>query len=477
MARRTKIIATIGPACEDEATLRGIIEAGADVIRLGLAHGELDEQIEKYHRIRHVSKQLGRYVGILVDLPGPKVRCASFPEGGSELVPDDIVELTPDGDASTAERVVVDYEGLLTDVGPGDRLAFGDGNVVLTVVGRDGDILSAQVVHGGHLEGRPGVHIASDRLRMTSPTKEDLRFADVFIDLGCDMLAVSFVRSAHDMRSLGVEPAPRGPLLVAKIETRAAVENLEGIIEASGAVMVARGDLGSECDIEELPHLQKSIIEACISLGRPAITATQMLESLLSAPAPTRAEASDVANAVFDGTSAVMLSGETAIGRDPVNAVATMARIAGRADESFDYAGWADRIGAVRSSSVAGEEYQRFTDALTMAASRVATALEANAIMCLSRSGFTARSMARFRPSMPMVGLTPDVRTAHQLSLSWGVQPLVFAENWSPEENATQAAHAAAAAGAVRSGDVVVVVSGSSSETHATDTLRVMRVP
>ena len=199
--------------------------------------------------------------GILVDLPGPKVRCKPFPEGGCNVTEDAVISLAIDGDASTADRLVVDYEGLLTDVGPGDRLSFGDGNVVLYVEDRASNALKTRVLHGGHLEGRPGLHIDSSKLRMSTPTPHDLKLADTFVDLGTDMVAVSFVRSAHDMRRLGVEPHPRGPLLVAKVETKAAVENLEGIIEASSAVMVARGDLGAECDIEELPHLQKRIIE------------------------------------------------------------------------------------------------------------------------------------------------------------------------------------------------------------------------
>ena len=477
MARRTKIIASIGPACDTKETLKPVIEAGADVIRLSLAHGTIDQQIEKYHLIRSVSADLDKHVGILVDLPGPKIRCAEFVEKGCNIFEKDQILVTPDGNISTAERIVVEYEPLLRDVNVGDRLAFGDGGVVLAVIDQTKDALVAEVVHGGHLEGRPGVHIPSDQLDMPTPTEQDLKLAEIFTELGTDMLAVSFVRSADDMRRLGAEPAPRGPLLVAKIETRSAVANLEGIIEASGAVMVARGDLGAEFDIEDLPHLQKRIIEACIALGRPAITATQMLESLLSASIPTRAEASDVANAVFDGTSAVMLSGETAIGHDPVNAVATMARIAARADEHFNYTAWVERISSVRRGTKKTEEYLRVTDALTMAAARAATAIEADAIMCLSRSGFTARSMARFRPSIPMVGFTPDPRTAHQLSLSWGVKPFIFEENWSPTENATKAVDAAAAAGLVRSGDMVVVVSGSSSESHATDSMRVVRVP
>ena len=477
MARRSKIIATIGPASENARTLKGMIEAGMDVARIGLAHGTVDEQIAKFQMVRAVAADLGRHVGIVVDLPGPKVRCMPFTDGGAELVEDTQVSLGVEETKSSSDHINVDYPNLLQDVQLGDSLSFGDGQVVVSIENREGERLKARVVHGGKLNGSPGLHVPSDRHRMSSPTDHDLELLDPFVEMGTDMVAVSFVRSAHDIRRLGVEPAPRGPMVIAKVETKAAVSNLEGIIEASGAVMVARGDLGSEMDIEELPHLQKYIIQECIALGRPAITATQMLESMVSAPTPTRAEASDIANAVFDGTSALMLSGETAIGRDPVNAVRTMARITARADEKFDYESWAEHIQAIRRGSRSDAAYLRVTDALTMAAARTATETDAEAIICLSRSGFTVRSVARFRPTVPLFGMTFDDRTANQLSLSWGTRPLIFNEQATPAATAEEAVATAARVGVVRSGDTVVVVSGSSAETDATDTLRVLRVP
>ena len=400
-----------------------------------------------------------------------------FTDGGAELVEDTQVSLGVEETKSSSDHINVDYPNLLQDVQLGDSLSFGDGQVVVSIENREGERLKARVVHGGKLNGSPGLHVPSDRLRMSSPTDHDLELLDTFVEMGTDMVAVSFVRSAHDIRRLGVEPAPRGPMVIAKVETKAAVSNLEGIIEASGAVMVARGDLGSEMDIEELPHLQKYIIQECIALGRPAITATQMLESMVSAPTPTRAEASDIANAVFDGTSALMLSGETAVGRDPVNAVRTMARITARADEKFDYESWAEHIQAIRRGSRSDAAYLRVTDALTMAAARTATETDAEAIICLSRSGFTVRSVARFRPTVPLFGMTFDDRTANQLSLSWGTRPLIFNEQATPAATAEEAVATAARVGVVRSGDTVVVVSGFSAETHATDTLRVLRVP
>ena len=344
MLRRTKIIATIGPACDSEGAIKDLAVAGMDVARINLSHGTVELGIERLHRVRAVEASLGHPIGVLVDLPGPKVRAGAMPDEGLPLIEGTTIRLVPGAGPSSAEVITVDHDALLSDLHPGDRVLFGDGSVVAEVDAVTDDALLATVTHGGVLLGRPGVHIPSERLRLATPTPHDLQLLDAFVDEGVDMVAVSFVRSAHDIRRVGTEPHPRGPLVVAKIETRAAVENLDGIIEASGAVMVARGDLGAELPIEELPHIQKRILQRCITLGRPAITATQMLESMVHAPTPTRAETSDVANAVFDGSSAVMLSGETAIGHDPANAVATMARIAARADAEFDYDGWPHRV-------------------------------------------------------------------------------------------------------------------------------------
>lgn len=476
MTRRTKIIATIGPASESESTIRKMVDAGMDVARLGLAHNELDEALAKYHRLRQVSKEMGKPLGIMADLPGPKVRAGSFPDEGILLEEAAELRFVPGTERSTSEVVNVDYETLLSDVVPGDRLAFGDGAVNVEVFDSDPDGLRARVTHGGVVQGRPGVHIPADRLRLSAPTKEDLRLLDAFVDVGIDIVALSFVRSAHDIRRVGTEPYPRGPMIMAKIETRAAVENLTGIIEAAGAVMVARGDLGAEFPLEELPHLQKRIIRDCIALSRPAITATQMLESMVYSPRPTRAEASDVANAVFDGSSGVMLSGETAIGRDPVNALATMARIAERADQEFDYEGWAHDISRMRLAA-SGDPDDQVTDAMTMAAWRASTQLGAKAILCLSRTGFTVRSMARFRPAAKILAFTPYERTVNQLTLSWGATPVLIQESTNSDDLVRDVVVLARDAGYVSSGDLVAVLAGSSLKTHATDVLRFVRVP
>ncbi len=476
MSRRTKIVATIGPASESPSTLRKMIDAGMDVARIGLAHGSLDEALGKYRVIREVAADMERPVGIMVDLPGPKVRLGAF-DGPTHLSTGSMVSLVPGRERSDATTLGVDYDQLLEDLHPGDCLAIGDGSVTLEVDSVDRDAVSVLVSHGGNVQGRPGLHIPSERLGIASPTPEDLMMLDAFVEAGVDMVALSFVRSGHDIRRVGTEPSPKGPLLVAKIETRAAVQNLEGIIEASGAIMVARGDLGSELGIEELPHVQKQIIRDCIALGKPVITATQMFESMITSPSPTRAEVSDVANAVFDGTSAVMLSGESAIGHDPVNTVATMARVAERADHEFDDDGWARRIRLLRSEAV-GSGTARLTDAMTGATWRAATEMGVSAIICISESGFTVRSIARFRPRMPIIAFSPQERTVGQLTLSWGATPLLAPHRVDDLTMMDELVSIARDQGLVRSGEAVAVLAGAGGKgVHATDVLRMMHVP
>ena len=475
--RRTKIVATVGPACSEPDILRSMIGAGMNVARIGLAHGSLDDHLETYRRVRGVAADMDSDLGVLVDLPGPKIRCAPFAEGGVDLETGATVRVEAGTGSSGSEVIEVDYEELIREVRPGDRLALGDGNVVLVVEDGGPDGAETKVVRGGRVQGRPGLQVPSDRLRIPTPTRDDLRLVDAFVENDIDMVAVSFVRSAHDIRSVGVEPAPNGPLLVAKIETRAAVENLDGIISASGAVMVARGDLGTDFALSELPHLQKHIIRRCIATGRPVITATQMLESMVYAPAPTRAEASDVANAVFDGSSAVMLSGETAIGVDPVNAVATMAEIAARADAEFDHESWSRLIVEISERNPDAGPEQITTDALTMAACRVAEEVGAAAILCLSRSGFTVRSVTRFRPETAILAFSPDPRTIRQLSISWGTVAARTQERASAGDVRDDALELARDQLGMMSGEKVVVISGQSTRTRATDTLRVMSIP
>lgn len=477
MQRRTKIVATIGPASEDAGTLRRLVRAGMDVARLTLAHGSVDEAIERFRRIRQVAAVEERKVGILVDLPGPKVRSASFGTSPVEFRPGADVKLTVGGNVSNASVIEVDYDGLLRDVLIGDTLDIGDGRVVLAVKDKVQDSLVTVVQHGGLLTGRPGVYIPADRLCIPTPTPEDLVALDAFIELDVDMVAISFVSSADDMLRAAVEPHPAGPLMVSKIETRSAVANLASIIDVSGAVMVARGDLGNEYDIEELPHLQKQIISQSVARGRPVITATQMLESMITKHSPTRAEASDVANAVFDGSSAVMLSGETAIGIDPVNVVETMSRIAHHADMAIDYDVWPEHISRMCTTDDTEDGSALVTDAMTTAAWRAANELGVSVILAISGTGFTARSMARFRPRARIIALSHNNRTVHQLTVSWGVTSVLVDDKGSNDEMVSQALSVACDKGYCKPGDIVAVLAGINNRSPSSNVLRLERVP
>ena len=455
--------------------MKAMVESGMDVARLNLSHGTIDESIERLHQLRRISEAANKPLGIMADLPGPKVRIGVLKEpltleAGSELL------LEPGDEASTSGHLFVDYEGLLFDVQMGDKLAVGDGSIVLEVIDHEPTALRARVLFGGVTQGRPGLNIPSDRLKLSTPTPHDLRLLDAMVDQGVDMIAISFVRSAHDVRRVGLEPTPRGPLVVAKIETRAAIENLDGIIAESGAIMVARGDLGIECSIQDLPHLQKDIIARCIAHGRPAITATQMLESMITAPGPTRAEASDVANAVFDGSSAVMLSAETAIGHDPPHVVATMASIAERADNEFDYDGWAHKLRRDQLQEPQSQD-AAVTDVMTMATWQAAKEIGATAIICITRSGFTVRAIARFRPAARILAFSPEARTVQQLTISWGAFPIKIDRIDDNVATVDRVLEMAKAEGHIRTGDIVAVLGGSSVTSGATDTLRMIRCP
>ena len=472
--RRTRIVATLGPASDSPATIRAMAAAGMDVARITLAHGSIEEALARMRLVRQVAPQ----AGVLADLPGPKVRAAPFPAGGVRLVTDAEVLLVPatDGATSDAARIAVASDEVIEALEVDDPVAIGDGGVSLVVTGRKPDGILARVRSGGTVQGRPGVTAATSRLRLATPTPEDLERIRAFVAEGVDMIAVSFVRSAEDMGAVRAATGDLGVMLCAKIETAQGVADLDRILAVSDAVMVARGDLGVRVPLEDVPHHQKDIIRSGVRFGRPVITATQMLESMITSPVPTRAEVTDVANAVLDGTSAVMLSGETAVGHDPVNVVATMARIVLRAERNFDYVRWGASLGVQQVSGDASSP-ARITAAITGAAWRAAIEEEAAAIIACTRTGTTARVISRFRPAMPIVASTPSLRTARQLSLSWGVETLIVRESQSTDEVVWFSVKAAVEAGFASAGDVVVVLAGSPDEPEpVADTLRVVRV-
>ena len=460
VGRRTRIVATIGPASSSPEQLAALVDAGMDVARLGFAHGSPEDHLACVRRVRHAAERAGRVVGVLADLPGPKVRAGAF------VRPVTLVE-------GGALRLVAG--DLLADIEAGDRVALGDGAVVLRVEEIRADSAMTVVVNGGALQGRPGVHLPSGRLGVSAPTAADLVLLEGCLAAGVDMVAISFVRRGSDVARLrAAAQAVVGddadlPLLVAKIETPVAIEHLDEIVEEADAVMVARGDLGTECPLEDVPHLQKRIVRACMLRARPVITATQMLESMTHSATPTRAEASDVANAVLDGTDAVMLSGETAVGHDPAGAVRTMARIAERAEREADDLHWAHLLDERAGSGI--------TEAITHAAWRAARDTGATAILCCTWSGNTVRALSRFRPTAHLVGLSPNPCTVRRLALCWGAEAMALGEHTSAEAMVDAAVDAARDAGYVAAGDVAVVLAGGPHQRDSvTDVLRLVHV-
>jgi pyruvate kinase len=475
--RRTKIVASLGPASWDEPVVRKLIAAGADVLRINLSHGDPAAQLAHIDRVRRVSRDEGRAVAVLVDRPGPKVRTAPFPAGGAELAGDTAVELRCGAPASDDRVIGVDLDDLGVDAG--DRIVLGDGAVVLEVVaGPEGPGLpaTARVRRGGRMQGRPGIHLPDGAGGLSGPTARDLDLARAAHAAGADAVAASFVQRAADVQRLIDALGPDRPQVVAKIETASAVDEADAILAVADAVMIARGDLGIRLPIEDVPHVQKRLVRAAIAAGRPVITATQMLESMITAASPTRAEVSDVANAVFDGTDAVMLSAETAVGADPAEAVAVMAAVVTRAEREADYPQWGAKLGKLRRASELSTT-ARITDATSDGAWRAATNIGAAAIVCCTRTGDTARAVARFRPTVPVLAVSPSEHTVRALSLTWGVTALP-AQPWATTDDMVWfATEQAMAAGFAGPGDVLVVIGGYPGDADpAADVLRVVRL-
>jgi pyruvate kinase len=419
-APRTKIVATIGPASAAPQTIDALLDAGLNVARLNLAHGRHDEVAELIVRLRNAAEKKRRPLAILADLAGPKLRVGRFRDGGVELAAGRRFVLTTDEIEGDGEKASVNYAGLPGDVRPGDDVFLNDGMIRLVVTRVDGHDVHTEVEVGGPLTDRKGLSVPGAEIDMPSLTEKDWRDVDFLAGQDVDYLGLSFVRSAADVAHLREGLAERGleTPIIAKIEKAQAVARLDAVIAAADAVMVARGDLGIECPIEEVPVLQKLIIAACRAAAKPVITATQMLESMIESPRPTRAEASDVANAVLDGTDAVMLSAETAMGRYPVETVATMRRIIARAELyslSADLSPRPSLGGPQPVTSIAG--------AVGAAACLAANSLQAAAIVTLTQSGATARYLSRWRPRQPILGVTSQVRTWRRLALLRGVEP------------------------------------------------------
>ncbi|HEX4490839.1 MAG TPA: pyruvate kinase [Acidimicrobiia bacterium] len=470
--RGVKIVATLGPASAEPATLPRLLAAGVDVVRVNAAHGSAASHRDAITRTRAACDTAGRTVGVLVDLPGPKLRTGAV-EG-------DLVHLDTGnpftlvgGDREVvgdATRVGTTVPQIATWLRAGDDIFLADGEIVLQATRVVGDDVETEIVRGGMLRSHKGMHVPSAEVHVDSFGAHDDAALTLARRVRADFVGVSFVRTADDVAGVRARLPARGvrPAIVAKIETAAALQHLDAIVDAADALMVARGDLGIQVPARQVPFLQKDIIRAANRAGKPVITATQMLESMTRSPLPTRAEVSDVANAVIDGTDALMLSEETAVGDHPVEAVRTMADIAATA-ESWPRATVLPIAG--------GDEVDRVGWAVAHASVLAAEDLQVAAILCPTASGTTARRVAAFRPSMPIVGLSFDPRVLGRLSVMRSVHPLPFARCTDAETQNRLAVDAARAAAIVKRGDLVAVVSGAPGRGRGhTDRVRIVRV-
>jgi pyruvate kinase len=459
--RRTKIVCTIGPASESPEMLEALIRAGMDVARLNFSHGTYDEHKQRIDRIREAARRVGKHVGIMLDIKGPKIRTGKIQGGQAELKDGATIVLTVDPlEYGTAERVSISYEGLVEDVYPGAPIRIDDGLIGLVVERVEGRDIVCRVTNGGILRDRKGINVPGVTLRIPGVTEKDAADIRFGIEQGVDFIAASFVRKAADVLEVRrlLEEQDYHADIIAKIETQEGLDRLAEIVEVADGIMVARGDLGVEVPTEEVPLAQKRMIALCNAAGKPVITATQMLDSMQRNPRPTRAEASDVANAIFDGTDAIMLSGETAAGRYPLEAVRTMAQIAERAER------------ALAEHEVAGRHKtgveRAITDVIGHAAQTMASDLGVKAILTATTSGYSARMMAKHRPAAPIVAATPRPEVARRLTVTWGVYPVVVREASTTDEVLETAVDGALDAGLVQHGDLVLIIAGVRSARH-----------
>lgn len=418
MDRRTKIVCTLGPASSDRETIGRLVGAGMDVARLNFSHGTHEEHIERIEAVREAAEEHGKVVTLLQDLQGPKIRVGTMQDGCVILQEGDEVTVTTEPmNPSTRERIFIDYEALSQDASVGDRILIDDGLLELRVTAKHNEELEATVVEGGPLRSRKGVNLPNLEASTPPMTEKDVEDLELGLELGVDVVALSFVQRGSDVEALvdRIEQARQNVSVIAKIEKPQAVENIDEILDVVDGIMVARGDLGIEMPMEEVPGTQKRLIRQAMGSAKPVITATQMLESMVENTRPTRAEASDVANAVLDGSDAVMLSAETAVGDHPVRVVRAMDQIIRQA-ETF----WEEQHPPLAMVPEETPHEEDITDSVSYTACRLAEQVGAKAVCCLTNSGTTARSIARHRPRMPIFAFTDNERVVAQLGLLWG---------------------------------------------------------
>jgi pyruvate kinase len=449
----TKIVATLGPACSSPEMIRKLIQAGVDVFRLNASHGTVEQRHEAVLEIRKASEEFKLNTGILLDLQGPKIRIGTFEGGSAILAPGAEFVITTEDLVGNAEGASTTYKDFARDVKSGDRVLLADGALELSVIDSDGIRARCRVVTGGVIKDKKGINLPGVQLSTPSMTRRDMENMLAGLQVGVDLVALSFVRRSSDVLRLRLFLEEKGSNLpiIAKIEKPEAVENIKDILSESDGVMVARGDLGVECPMEKVPFIQKSIIESARRAGKFVITATQMLESMIENPFPTRAEVSDVANAIYDGTDAVMLSGETSVGKYPVEAVRMMDRTAAQAEESTRKYGFRE---------LPSREYVTHAEIVSDSAYHAAKMAGAQAIVVFSSSGSSARHVARFRPPVPIFVFTQTQQVARSLSVVFGINAIVAPHTTSTDEMMAQMDRVLVEKGLLKPRDSVVFVAG-----------------
>ncbi|MFZ2175171.1 MAG: pyruvate kinase [Rhodococcus sp. (in: high G+C Gram-positive bacteria)] len=467
MNRRTKIVCTLGPATASGDRIRELVESGMDVARLNFSHGEHADHEENYKRVRAASDATGKAVGVLADLQGPKIRLGRFAEGSTTWADGEVVRITVDDCAGTHDRVSTTYKELAEDAKPGDRLLVDDGKVGLVVIDVDGNDVVCRVTEGGPVSNNKGVSLPGMNVSVPAMSEKDIADLEFALNLGVDFIALSFVRSPADVELVhGVmDRVGRRVPVIAKLEKPEAIDNLEAVVLAFDAVMVARGDLGVELPLEQVPLVQKRAIQIARENAKPVIVATQMLESMIENSRPTRAEASDVANAVLDGADAVMLSGETSVGKYVMETVRTMARI----------------VEAVEAESTRVPPLTHVPrtkrGVISYAARDIGERLDAKALVAFTQSGDTVRRLARLHTPLPLLAFTPVPEVRSQLSLTWGTETFLVEPVSSTDSMVSQVDHALLSLGRYQRGELVIIVAGSPPGTvGSTNLIHVHRI-
>ncbi len=453
--RTTKILATLGPASDSPETIRELIQAGVDVFRLNASHGVQEDHARRVRLVREIANDMKRYIGVLLDLQGPKIRLGTFENGGCTLQTGSQFVITTEQIPGTCSRASTTYKEFAKDIKPGDRVLLADGSVELRVQATTATDAICMVISGGPISDRKGINLPGVEVSTSSLTKKDLADLRFGLELGLDFIALSFVRKRDDVLKLRLflEETDAHIPIVSKIEKPEAWKNLEAILDESDGVMVARGDLGVEMALEKVPFIQKSIIEKARKHGKFVITATQMLESMIEHSYPTRAEVSDVANAIYDGTDAVMLSAETSSGKYPVEAVSMMSRIAAEAEASIRAHGFKEV--PLRDATI-----PTFQETMAELAYRSARTQQAKAIIVFTTTGSSARMVARYRPPVPIFAFTASTVTARQLSIIYGVRPILAPDPTTTDEMVQVMDRLLVEAGVLRDRDTVVFVAG-----------------